>query len=100
MSHSANISWGCGCEKGFLDRVSGALLRVPLIHSAVKLYPMILVFSRSRRRFSISSNLWLFRIGMSGWWSVTMVKWGSPARKRLHLLMAHDTVSSSSSIMA
>ena len=28
---------------------------------------------------------------MSGWWSVTTVKCGRPARKTLHLVMAHAT---------
>ena len=46
------------------------------------------------------SNLWLFNIGMSRWWSVTTVKWGRPARKTSHLVMAHATARSSSSIIA
>ena len=36
---------------------------------------------------------------MSGWWSVTTVNWGRPARKILHLVMAHATARSSNSMM-
>ena len=43
MSHSSNNSCVWGSDVGFLYRASGALLRVPFNHSAVKLYPMILV---------------------------------------------------------
>ena len=42
MSLSASISDGWGSETRFLESTSGALLRFPLTHSAVKLYPMIL----------------------------------------------------------
>ena len=36
---------------------------------------------------------------MSGWWSVMTEKCGRPAKNNLHLLIAHDTASSSSSMM-
>ena len=66
MSRSASSSSCEGSAEGFLDNASGALFRAPLTHSVVKLYPMILVFKRWRRGFSISSRRWLLRIGMSG----------------------------------
>ena len=37
VSYSASILCSRGSETGFRDNVSGALLRVPLTHSVVKL---------------------------------------------------------------
>ena len=67
---SASVSSGCGSAVGLRDNASGALFRVPFIQLAVNAYPMILVFRLCSRGFWISSNLWLFKMGISGWWSV------------------------------
>ena len=50
--------------------------------------------------FSISSSLWLLRIGMRGLWSVIPLKYCRPVRNTLHFHMAHATANSSSSITA
>ena len=52
----ASMSGSWGSDTGFPERASGALLRIPLTHSAVKLYPMILVLRHWSRGFSISSR--------------------------------------------
>ena len=74
ISLSASVSSGCGSVVGLRDKASGALFKVPFSQLAVNEYPMILVFRRCSRGFRISSSLWLFSIGMRGWWSVTTVK--------------------------
>ena len=90
----ASVSSGCGSAVGLRDNALGALFRVPFSQLA---YTMILVFKRCSHGFWISSNLWLFKIGMRGWWSVTT----GPARKMSHLVvMAHATANSSSSMIA
>ena len=66
---SASVSSGCGSAVGLRDNASGAFFRVPFIQFAVNAYPMILVFRHCSREFWISSNLWLFKMGISGWWS-------------------------------
>ena len=71
---SASVSSGCGSAIRLRDNASGALFRVPFSQFAVNAYPMILVFRRCSCEFWISSNLWLFRTGMSGWWSVMTKK--------------------------
>ena len=71
---SASMSLCDGSDTGFLDSALGALLLLPLSHSAVKLYPMSL-------GFSISSSLWLFSMGISGLWSVMTRKYCNPAKK-------------------
>jgi len=61
---------------------------------------MIRIHIHCRRGFSTSSKRCELRIGMRELWSVTIVKWPSPARKRWHLLMAQATARHSSSITA
>ena len=66
-SLSAIAFCGGGFNMGLWERASGALFRVPLIHCAVKLYPVILCLSCCRRWFSVSSNhLYLLRIVQVG----------------------------------
>jgi len=45
-----------------------------------------------------SSSQWLFKIGIKGLWSVTMVKCCRPPRNMWHLATAHVIVSSSNSM--
>ena len=67
---SASVSSGCGSAVGLRDNASGALFRVPFSQFTVNAYHMILVFRRCSRGFWILSNMWIFKMGMSGWWSV------------------------------
>ena len=97
---SASMSLCDGSNTGFLDSASGALLLLPLSHSVVKLYPMSLVHSLYKRRFSISPSLWLFSMRISGLWAVITWKHCNPTKNVWHLMIAHQTASISSSMMA
>ena len=74
ISLSASASSGCGFTIGLRDKALGALFRVPFSQVAVNVYRMILVFKHCSCGFWILSNLWLVNIGISGWWSVIIVK--------------------------
>ena len=71
ISTTANMSWRDSSDTGCLESASGALLWQPVSHVAIT---VILGRRRCRRGFSISSSLWLFKIGISGLWSVTTWK--------------------------
>jgi len=66
VSYSASISGYWGVDTRYRNRASRTMFRVPLIHSALKFYAMILLFRHWSREFSISSRQWLFKIETRG----------------------------------
>ena len=98
ISYSARSSPRLGGWYGWWERASAASFLDPFSHCAVKLYPIRRVLRHCSLGFSISLRRWMFKIGIRGLWSVMTVKCSIPARKMLHLLMAHATARHLSSI--
>ena len=82
VSHSAIVSSMWGSFVGWQDNASEAQWPLPLVHCAVKLYPIMRDFRRCSLGFSISSNQHVLRIESWGLWSVNYhVKLLQPCKK-------------------
>ena len=98
MYASASCVWGS--FTGWCDRASGASFLDPLSHCVVKLHTIKRIFNHWSLGFSSSSKWWLFRMGISGLWSVIMVKCCRPVKNILHLEIVQQKANISSSMTA
>ena len=99
---SSSSSTGLAWAHGFLDKLSASTLSAPFIHLVLKVRWSTFILRRWSLLFSISGNEYFSKIGTKGAWSVQTSNWdlGRPSTNILHLFVAQQMASSSSSIMA